>query len=325
MYRVEFENLLSINPPKAVLFYGENSYQISSYIGWYIKNVGGNYQKYHFEEYNFQSARGYLSQTSLFGGGNLLILKREKKIPLSELKALLELVARGRNNYFIFEYLGRAGEARSLHGEFSKNGAVWVRLFKPNIDEVVSILRRETTHMGLDIDHYTLQYLAITLNMDLSLCINELNKLTILGRRVVAEDIDNLVYSTAPLAMEQLLTELFKNRPIDGVLKGLFRTGESEFAILHSTQLFLNQIFLFSSYYQLHGKIDSKAILGYSLPKHIMEARVSIALKMDLNSILKIYELLLESEPLIKRSSPNIREGLLYGVFTKLQSYLSSP
>ena len=80
MYQKEFENLLRNTPPKAMLFYGENSYLISSYIQHYINitSAADSLLNLYFDEYSFERAKAYLSQSSLFGGTNLLIVKRDK-------------------------------------------------------------------------------------------------------------------------------------------------------------------------------------------------------------------------------------------------------
>jgi len=76
MYQREFENLLRQTPPRAMLFYGENSYLISAYIQHYINitSASDSMLTLSFEEYSFDKAKAYLSQSSLFGGTNLLII-----------------------------------------------------------------------------------------------------------------------------------------------------------------------------------------------------------------------------------------------------------
>jgi len=325
MYKREFENLLRKNMPRALLLYGEDSYIISSYINYYINktNAKESLRREYFDEYNFNSAKAYLSQTSLFGGTNLLIIKRDKKVAKRELDALIELVSKNSDNYLIFYYQGSSKDARSIQNSFiPKKGAVWVRLFEPNIGESIALLQKKAKYIGLDIDYYALQHLLLLLNNDLTLSANELNKLAILNGKVTSKDIDRLVYSTSPVAMEGFLIELFEKKPIIDRLGKLFEIGEDEFSVLRSTQFFINQIFLFNSYMKIHGNIDSKAILGYKLPKHIEEQKVNLALRVQPKSILKIFELLLEVELNIKKTPSTNRELLLYGAFIRLQSYL---
>jgi DNA polymerase-3 subunit delta len=325
MYQREFDNLLRNTPPRAMLFYGENSYLIASYIQHYINitNSADSLLNLYFDEYSFERAKAYLSQSSLFGGTNLLIVKRDKKIPKKELDILIELVGKNPDNYFLFEYQGKASDAKSLQNAFTpKKGANWLRLFEPNLKESIDILQRKAQSIGLNIDHYALQHLMLLLNNNLALCANELNKLAILEGEVTAKDIDRLVYSTAPLAVEQLLIELFEKRAVVKTISRLLEIGEDEFSILRSTQFFVNQIFLFNAYMKLHGHIDSKAILGYKLPKNIEEQKATLALKVKSPAILKIFEHLLEVELQLKTTPATNRELLLYGAFIKLQSYL---
>ncbi|KIM06508.1 MAG: DNA polymerase III subunit delta [Sulfurovum sp. FS06-10] len=325
MYQREFENLLQTTLPRAILFYGENDYLVSTYIQHYINrtNSSESLLTLYFEEYHFEKAKAYLSQSSLFGGTNLLVIKREKKIPKKELDTLIELVNKNSDNYLLFNHQGNATDSKTLQNSFSpKNGANWVRLFEPNIKESLAMLQKKAQHIGLKIDHYALQHLMLLLNNNIALCANELNKLALLKGEVTSKDIDRLVYSTAPLAVEQLLIELFEKKPVVITVSKLLELGEDEFSLLRSTQFFINQIFLFNAYMKLHGHIDSKAILGYQLPKQIEEQKANLALKVKSPAILKIFEHLLEVELQLKNTPATNRELLLYGAFIKLQSYL---
>ncbi len=181
---------------------------------------------------------------------------------------------------------------------------------------------QKAQQIKLDIDHYALQHLMIVLNNNLALCANELEKLAILNTKVTGKDIDRLVYSTAPLAIEQLLIDLFNKKPIIDTIAKLFEIGEDEASLLRSTQHFTNQIFLFHAYIKLNGHVDSASILGYKLPKHIEEQKAQLALKVKSASLLKIFEHLLESELVIKKAPATQKEVLMYSTLIKLQGYL---
>ena len=325
MYQREFENILRSTPPRAMLFYGENTYLIASYLQYYInitKAIDSALTLY-FDEYSFDKAKAYLSQSSLFGGTNLLIIKRDKKIPKKELDKLIEYVSKSPDNFLLFHYQGKATDAKSLQSSFSpKKGANWLRLFEPNIRESIAILQKKSKQIGLNIDYYALQHLMLLLNNNLTLCANELNKLAILEGKVTSKDIDRLVYSTAPLAIEQLLAELFEKKPIVETMSRLLEIGEDEFSILRSTQFFVNQIALFHTYMKLYGEIDSKAILGYKLPKQIEEQKANLALKIKSPTLILIFEHLLEVELIMKTTSSSSKEVLLYGALIKLQGLL---
>jgi DNA polymerase-3 subunit delta len=178
-----------------VLLYGANEYLIDYYIDLYKSELDAKESMLtlYFDEWDFTLAKTYLSQTSLFGGTNLLIVKNDKKIPKKELDRLIELVQKSSDNYFLFEYKGVAKDAKSLQASFSpKKGANWLRLFEPSLRENIAFLQRKSTHIKLEIDHYALQHLLLLLNNNLALCANELNKLAILKGKVTSKDIDRL-------------------------------------------------------------------------------------------------------------------------------------
>ncbi len=325
MYQREFDQKLKQTLSKAVLFYGENDYLIDYYIDLYIKKTDAKESMlslYH-DEWNFEQAKNFLSQTSLFGGTNLVVVKHDKKIPKKELDILIELANKNDDNYFLYGYSGAAKDAKSMQAAFSeKKGGLWVRFFEPNIRDGIAMLQQKAQQIHLDIDHYALQHLMLLLNNNLALCANELDKLAILGMKVTSKDIDKLVYSTAPLATEQLLIDLFNKKPITATITKLLDLGEDEASLLRSTQYFVNQIFLFHAYIKLHGHVDSSAILGYKLPKQIEEQKAQLALRVKSAALLKIFEHLLESEILIKKAPATQKEVLVYSMLIKLQGYL---
>ena len=325
MYQREFNNLLQNQLPKALLLYGDDEYLINYYIEYYIKKLDAkdSMLKMYYDEYDFTQAKSFLSQTSLFGGTNLLLIKNDKKIPKKELDTLIELANKDSDNYLVFAFGGESKDARSLQSSFSdKKGGVWVRFFEPNIKDGIALLQQKAQKIGLEIDHYALSHLMMLLNNNLALCANELEKLAILESKITSKDIDLLVYSTAPLAVEQLLIDLFSKKPITPTISKLLELGEDEFSLLRSLQFFVNQIFLFHAYIKLNGTVNSADILGYKLPKHIEEQKASLALRVKSSALLKIFEELLTSELTIKQASPTQREVLIYGLFVKIQQLL---
>lgn len=325
MYQREFDQRLQKNLPKSVLLYGENEYLNNFYIDTYIQKTDAKQSMLtlYYEEWDFTHAKGFLSQTSLFGGTNLLVLKHDKKIPKKELDSLIALANQHGDNYFLYAYSGTPKDAKSMQSAFSeKKGAVWVRFFEPNIRDGVNILKQKAQSIGLNIDHYALQHLMLLLNNNIALCANELEKLAILGTPVTSKDIDRLVYSTSPLATEQLLIALFSKKPIIQIIGKLLDLGEDEASLLRATQYFVTQIFLFQAFIKLNGYVDSKEILGYKLPKPIEEQKAQLAVKVKSEALLKMCEHLLESELQLKKASSIQKEVLLYGLFIKIQRYL---
>jgi len=325
VYQRDFDQRLKQSFPKAVLFYGLNDYLVDHYMDLYKTQLDAKESMLtlYYDEWDFEQAKSYLAQTSLFGGTNLLIVKGDKKIPKKELDQLIVLANKNTDNYFLYGFDESKTSAKSLQSSFTdKKGGVWVRFFEPNIRDGMAILQQKALKIGLDIDHYALQHLMLLLNNNMALCSNELDKLAILGIKVTSKDVDRLVYSTAPLATEQLLIDLFNKKPITATITKLLDLGEDEASLLRSTQYFVNQIFLFHAYIKLHGHVDSAAILGYKLPKQIEDQKAQLALKVKSASLLKIFEHLLEGELEMKKAPPTQREVLLYSMLIKIQSYL---
>jgi DNA polymerase-3 subunit delta len=236
---------------------------------------------------------------------------------------LVELTQKNSDNYLFVIQEGDAKDAKSMQAAFTdKKGGVWVRFFEPNIREGITTLQQKAQKIGLDIDHYALQHLMLLLNNNLALCATEMEKLAILGERITQKEIDRHVYSTAPLAIEQLLIDLFSKKPIQSTLTTLLELGEDEYSILRATQFFVNQIFLFHAYIRLHGQPNSQEILGYKLPRHIEEQKAQLALRVKPATLLKIYEHLLETELSLKRPGSLDKESLLYGALIRLQNLL---
>jgi DNA polymerase-3 subunit delta len=325
MYRREFEQRLRQALPKAVLLYGADIYLVDHYLDHYVRTLEATEERLllYYDEWDFKQAKAYLSQSSLFGGINLLIVKHDKKIPKKELDTLIAMAKQNSDNYFLFAFTGEDRAGKEMQRSFTeKQGGVWVRFFEPTIQESSDILRAKAEAIGLDIDHYALQHLIMTLNNNLSLCSNELDKLAILGSKVDSKDIDRLVYSTAPLAMDQFLTHLFEKKPITEMIGTLLELGEDESTLLRATQRFINEIFLFNAYIKLHGTPDSAAILGYKLPRQVEEKKARLAMRVKPAALLAICEFLIQSELEMKRPGGINKEALLYGTFIGMQRYL---
>ena len=79
MYKKELDNLIAANKlPKSIMLYGECEYLTSLYTKK-ISLIFGKKEDilaFYFDEYDFKSAKNFLSQSSLFGGKNILLIKR---------------------------------------------------------------------------------------------------------------------------------------------------------------------------------------------------------------------------------------------------------
>lgn len=324
MYKQEFEQILKTRLPKSALIYGENSYAIEQYINFYITKLGAidDKLKLYFDDYNFEQARSYLSQNSLFGNTNLLIIKSEKAIPKKELETLLEMTKKNQDNYLLYIYYGVAKDIKTSTSLFKSNDSVEVRLFEPSIKDSTLVLQNKANNIGLNIDHYALESLIIMLNNNLMLCSSELDKLNILNREVTIKDINELVFSETSLSAEKLLIDLCNKKLSLATINTLLDLGEDTNSIIRATQNFLNQILLFQAYIKINGSVNSQDILGYKLPKQIEEQKASLANRIKSSKLLKAFEYVLQCELEIKSAPAPQKETLLYSMFIELQNIL---
>ncbi len=324
MYKREFDNLLhSGEIPKSLMLYGENDYYIDSAVGQIVEMTGAGESmlKLYYDEYDFKRAKTYLGQSSLFGDMNLLLVKSDKKIPKKELKHLIELAERNENSYFLYVYAG--SDFKTMTSLFSpKTAAQHVRFFPPNLNEAASLLQEKARKMGIEIDRYAIEHLLNALGLNLSMAMNELDKLALLSGPVGAKEIDEHIFSLVPVARDAFLVSLFSKRPLTDLLGQIHHLGEDEFAVLRSVQYFTNQLFLFHAHIKLYGSADSAAILGYRLPKPIEQQRAQLAARIPPATFEKIFDILAEGELAIKSAGSSQKETLLLSTLIKIKSFL---
>ncbi len=323
MYKQEFDKQLAQGTRfKSVMLYGESPYFIDSYtqrLGAAIdpSQTVTAYQ----EEYRFDTAKGTLSQGSLFGDTNLFVYKGEKNLPKNELKELIEICAKNENSYLIYALFGN--NFKSIAPLFTpKLHAAHVRFFEPNMQTAMTELGQRAAQLKLQIDRYALHHLYMVLNMNLQLAINELEKLSILEGPVTQKEIDNLVYATNAIKLENLFFDIIDKKPLVDHLHQLIEIGDDEFKITRMAQYFFHQLFLFRSYINLYGQVDSKAILGYKLPRFIEEKKAGYAAKLSLPKFLEVFEYINSMELQLKNASALQREAILISGLIKIQSIL---
>lgn len=323
MYKKEFDELLKKSLPRAVLLYGEE-YFLSFYLKLYKERLGilEEILTQYYDEYDFSQAKSYLSQSSLFGGENLLIIRSSKALPKKELDSLIELTQRNFSNYFLLLFDGEAKDAKKMHKSFEKSG-VWVRFFAPNHKEAKEILIQKAKLLNLDITYEAIEYLLDSLEYNLSLATKELEKLSTLNIKITKKEVEIFGSSISLATVEALIADIFYKKDLVKTLANLLELGSSEFEILRAIEIFVNQIFLFHSYIKAYGVApSSQEVLGYTLPKALLEQRVSLAMKIKLSTLNQIYEHLLESEIRLKKAPPQTREAILFGSLIKLQKLL---
>ncbi len=80
MYKAEFDkHIQNSSISNSFVFFGESSFLIDSYTKKLTNIEDASAITFYYDEYDFKSAKAHLSQASLFGGINVLVIKSEKK------------------------------------------------------------------------------------------------------------------------------------------------------------------------------------------------------------------------------------------------------
>jgi len=325
MYKRELDNLLKDKKlPKSLLLYGEEFY-----TSYYIKKIfpfitdKENILSYYFDEYDFSGAKNFISQPSLFGDINLLYIKHDKKIPKKELDILVELAFKTSNSYFYLEFVGEDKVAKDLTKSFGKKkSADFVRFFKPNLGESINLLTQRAKELMIDIDTQALRELLSVENENLSLCYKELEKLSLINKKVTSYDIREHVFGVGEIVLDDFIVRLLKKEDIKKEVETILESGSDEVKILNAITNYITMLLEFHLYIKANGSFDTKEILGYPLPPVLAKERASLSIKITPVQYELLLKELLNSEFLLKNEKNIDKNSLLYATLIKLQSFL---
>jgi DNA polymerase-3 subunit delta len=272
MYKQHLDKLINSSTlPKALLLYGNCEYLSSEYTNKIANIFGPKEDRYKlfFDEYDFESAKGYLSQSSLFGNANILIVKTDKKIPKKELDTLIAICSKSTNSYFLLQFVLDNKDAKAMEKSFKKD---FVRFFQPSSNEIFYIVKNKARELGLDIDDYAISTLVNLQNHNLLLIISELNKFLLLDQKITAKEVGELTYGASNLELEELITNLIENKSIkDDLFKIFEKASLDEIKILNTIQNYFSILFLFHTYIKINGNLDVTKVLGHPLPPQIIQ------------------------------------------------------
>lgn len=313
-------HLQSRNAPRAMALFGESHFFIDRYATALARIEGASVLSMYHDEYDFSTAKAHLSQGSLFGDQNLLIVKHEKKIAKAELDVFVELVGKNPDNTFIYCYVG--DDVKSVDTAFKGSHAGSVRFYSPFANEARAILLQEAQRAGVQLDNQAAFHLLDLHNNDLSLACNELSKLSILGKPITMKEIDEHVYGLSEIKLDHFITQVIEKKEFLPSLRHLLESGENEIQLLTAISGFLTQLYLFNISIKIHGIADSALVLGYKLPGFIEKERASLSIKITPNGYKKGINLLLDTELKMKSTGSPDQEALLLSALLKLQSVL---
>lgn len=320
MYKAEFDkHIQNRSVSNAFIFFGESAFLIDMYTKMMTNIEDANSLTFYYDEYDFNTAKAHLSQASLFGGNNVLIIKSEKKVNKNDLETFITLCEKNPDNVFVYAYYG--SDHKTYTKAFAKTNAMSVRFFNPKEYEAQNIILSVAAQKNIKIDKFTISHLLNTHNADVALAINELDKLSVFDREITTKDIDNVVYGLGEINLEDFMKKLLEKRDITEDLQNILEHGEDEIRILTTLTSYITQLYMFNIYIRVNGAPNALDILGYPAPKFVVDAKANQAIKIKPQTYYQLHEMLLESE--LKMKSTHTDKGaILRSTLIKFQKNL---
>ena len=322
MYKNELDNAIKAGKvSNTFVFFGESSFLIDMYTNMMSNIEDSNILSFYHDEYNFKSAKDHLSQSSLFGDRNILIIKSEKKTPKKDLDIFMELCQKNPDNIFIYAYYGSDHKTYNNKKTFGKFSTMCIRFFNPKDYEAQNLVLQVAEEKGVKIDKYSVSHLLNVHNGDVALACNEMDKLRIFDREITTKDIENLVFGLAEVSIDELIKTLLAKKDFTNDLQNILEHGEDEIRVITAISSFVTQLYMFNIYIRVNGAPNALEILGYPAPKFVVEEKSALSLRFKPNTYYKMQELLLNSELKMKSSAVD-KCAILLSTLIRLQKLL---
>lgn len=301
------------------VFFGESSFLIDMYTKALTTIEDSSTLSFYHDEYNFNSAKAHLSQASLFGDRNILIIKSEKKIDKKQLDSLIEYCDKNPDNVFVYAYYG--DDHKAYAKAFEKKSTMSVRFFHPKDFEAENIITQIAREKKVNIDKYSIAHLLQIHSGDVALAANELDKLRVYDKAITTKDIDNLVFGLAEINLDDLIKKILTKKDFKKDLSSLLEHGEDEIRVLTAITAYLTQLYMFNIYIRVNGAPNALEILGYPAPKFVVDEKAALSLKFKPSIYYKLHELLLSSELKMKSSHVD-KEAILLSTLIRIQTLI---
>jgi len=320
MYKNELDkHIQSGKLSNSFVFFGESNFLIDSYTKKLSNIEDASMLTFYYDEYDFKTAKAHLSQASLFGGENILIVKSEKKVPKKELDILIDLCEKNSDNLFIYAYYG--SDHKTYAKAFSKKSTIVVRFFHPNHNEAINIISEVVREKNVNMDKYSIAHLLNIHNGDVALACNEIEKFRVYDKVITTKDIEHLVSGLAEISIDDFIKKTLHKKDFKDDLKNILEHGEDEIRVLTALTAYLTQLYMFNIYIRVNGTPNALEILGYPAPKFVVDEKAALSLKFKPNTYYKLHALLLESE--LKMKSSNVDKGaILLSTLIRVQRLL---
>lgn len=322
MYKSELDKAIANKTvSNSFVFFGESSFLIDMYTKMLSHVEDASTLTFYHDEYDFSSAKAHLSQASLFGDRNILIIKSEKKIPKKELDILLAFCEKNPDNIFIYAYYGSDHKTYNNKKAFADTSTMSVRFFHPKDYEAQNILLHVADEKKVQIDKFSASHLLNLHNGDIALACNEVDKFRVYDRAITTKDIDNLVFGLGEVNLDEFIKKLLAKKDFKDDLKSILEHGEDEIRVLNSLTSYITQLYMFNIYIRVNGAPNALDILGYPAPKFVVDEKAALSIKFKPNTYFKLHKLLLDSE--LKMKSSHIdKNAILLSTLIRFQKLL---
>ena len=322
MYKNELDkHIQNQSVSNSFVFFGESSFLIDMYTKMMTTIDDANILNYYHDEYDFNSAKAHLSQGSLFGDRNILVIKSEKKVPKKDLDILIDFCEKNPDNVFVYAYYGSDHKTYNNKKAFAKAATMSVRFFHPKDFEAQNIVAGVARERQVNIDKYTISHLLSIHNGDVALSCNEIDKFRVYDREITTKDVENLVYGLSEVNLDDFIKKILAKKEFTKDLQNILEHGEDEIRVVTAITSYITQLYMFNIYIRVNGAPNALEILGYPAPKFVVDEKAAIALKYKPNTYSKLHELLLDSE--LKMKSSNVDKGaILLSTLIRVQKLL---
>ena len=322
MYKSELDkHIQNQSVSNSFVFFGESSFLIDMYTKMLTTIDDANLLSYYHDEYDFNSAKAHLSQGSLFGDRNILVIKSEKKVPKKDLDILIDFCEKNPDNVFVYAYYGSDHKTYNNKKAFAKATTMSVRFFHPKDFEAQNIVAQVARERQVNIDKYTISHLLSIHNGDVALSCNEIDKFRVYDREITTKDVENLVYGLSEVNLDDFIKKILAKKEFTKDLQNILEHGEDEIRVVTAITSYITQLYMFNIYIRVNGAPNALEILGYPAPKFVVDEKAAIALKFKPHTYSKLHELLLESE--LKMKSSNVDKGaILLSTLIRIQKLL---
>ena len=322
MYRNEFDRLISQDKKfDAYFFYGQSNFLVEYYANKVSLMHGEkeDIEKIYFSDYDFKYLKDKLLQSSLFSSNNIVLLKLDKKIQKKEVDELIAACNQNPDSVLIISCLGDA-EFKTMEKSFSdKTNSVAVRMFALNPNEAVKMLEQKATALGMNFELNALNHLFFMHKHDMSLCMNDLNKLAILKDKITSNIVNEHCFGIGGVNFEDFLFDLISAKDVSEDLFMLLEEGMNEIYLLNQIQSFVQQLFMISAYARSFGQANPKEILGFVPPKNVWEKKSRLAISIKPQNFLEIFDFLMTLELELKSGKMKNQDIYLQASLRKFQ------